>query len=233
MDTITMGPNPNYFGRVTMPKHIQKVKKKPVTEKVCIKCNTERSLAEFKANDFFDDGYNRICKSCKPKFITISRLKGERHWTEKLIRDVLGEPDSLARNPHYGNAPPMKLYDLERVKECEKNITLPDKALRTRRKNTAKKAVDTKIKNIIHLARTCKINTFFDEDWGYRNRRQIVNYLRHECTSYDYELASKYGVTGVQIFHDIIKNRILRKIIKRYPKLKDVASSQFVKTPYE
>jgi hypothetical protein len=34
-------------------------------------------------------------------------------WTRRLIDTLLGEPDKLARNPHYASAAPMRLYLLE------------------------------------------------------------------------------------------------------------------------
>jgi hypothetical protein len=40
-------------------------------------------------------------------------------WTRRLIDRLLGEPDKLARNPHYASAAPMRLYLLERVAEVE------------------------------------------------------------------------------------------------------------------
>jgi hypothetical protein len=40
-------------------------------------------------------------------------------WTRRLIDKLLGEPDKLARNPHYISAAPMRLYLLERVAEIE------------------------------------------------------------------------------------------------------------------
>jgi hypothetical protein len=40
-------------------------------------------------------------------------------WTRGLIDKLLGEPDKLARNPHYASAAPMRLYLLERVAEVE------------------------------------------------------------------------------------------------------------------
>jgi hypothetical protein len=40
-------------------------------------------------------------------------------WTRRLIDQLLGEPDKLARNPHYASAAPMRLYLIERVAEVE------------------------------------------------------------------------------------------------------------------
>jgi hypothetical protein len=51
--------------------------------------------------------------------ISPARLKSERNWTEKLIRDFLGEPDKLVKNPHHRTGPMMRLYSIERVDLAE------------------------------------------------------------------------------------------------------------------
>lgn len=42
-----------------------------------------------------------------------------RGWTDAMIRDLLGEPDKLARNPRYRSAPMMRLWSASRVEEAE------------------------------------------------------------------------------------------------------------------
>ena len=51
-------------------------------------------------------------------------------------------------------------------------------------------------------------------------RRIITNYLRHECTSYEQELYTLYGKTGVSEAHDILQQRINAEIRRVYPELK-------------
>lgn len=48
------------------------------------------------------------------KFITTSTLKS-RGWTDSKIKNILGDPDKTAPNPHYKKGSPMKLYKLSRV----------------------------------------------------------------------------------------------------------------------
>ena len=43
----------------------------------------------------------------------------ERGWTESMIRDLLGEPDLYADNPHYKTAAPMRLWRLQRAEAAE------------------------------------------------------------------------------------------------------------------
>ena len=42
-----------------------------------------------------------------------------RGWTEAMIRDLLGEPDLHADNPHYSSAAPMRLWRLQRAEAVE------------------------------------------------------------------------------------------------------------------
>ena len=43
----------------------------------------------------------------------------ERGWTEAMIRDLLGDPDLLADNPHYKSAAPWRLWRLQRAEAAE------------------------------------------------------------------------------------------------------------------
>lgn len=52
------------------------------------------------------------------EFVSLAGLR-ERGWTDALVRRFLGEPDKLARNPHYRKAAPMRLYLLARVVSAE------------------------------------------------------------------------------------------------------------------
>jgi hypothetical protein len=43
----------------------------------------------------------------------------ERGWTESMVRDLLGEPDLHADNPHYRSAAAMRLWRLQRAEAIE------------------------------------------------------------------------------------------------------------------
>ena len=89
--------------------------------------------------------------------------------------------------------------------------------------------MDTKIKNLINWAQTVVIEyNFPDSNDLYGDVREKVNYLRHECTEYDYTLCDLYGKTGKHIAYPIIKNRILTEIGKCYPYLADEVSRQSI-----
>ena len=69
----------------------------------------------------------------------------ERGWTEAMIRDLLGKPDTLRDNPHYKSAAPMRLWRLQHVEAVE---ATPEFAQRKARANgqraAATKAAQTK-----------------------------------------------------------------------------------------
>ena len=59
----------------------------------------------------------------RPEYISVSGLMGKRGWTRQQIDEILGEPDVLARNPHYSTAAPMRLYDMRNVTKAENSMT--------------------------------------------------------------------------------------------------------------
>jgi hypothetical protein len=64
-----------------------------------------------------------------------------RGWTHGLIGKLLGAPDQLERNPHYGSGPKMRLYARARILQAEAS---PDfravQELREARKRVEQKA---------------------------------------------------------------------------------------------
>lgn len=82
-----------------------------------------------------------------------------RGWTDTLIKKFLKEPDEKKTNPHYKCASPMLLYSEERVKKIEKRktfIALFEKV--KARKESAKKAVETKKQKIIDYVNNMEID---------------------------------------------------------------------------
>jgi hypothetical protein len=80
--------------------------------------------------------------------MTVPTLKA-RGWTETLIRDYLGAPDSSCLNPYYRSAAPMRLYARARVEAVEASpawSTLQEQV--ARRKAAAAKAVETKTQRL-------------------------------------------------------------------------------------
>jgi hypothetical protein len=65
----------------------------------------------------------------QPRYMLHMRHLRERGWTPAMVRDFLGAPDELRRNPVFSSAPPMRLWTLEHVREAE---ALPHVAARLR-----------------------------------------------------------------------------------------------------
>jgi len=193
-------------------------------------------------------------KEKKPEYITAAGLKG-RGWTLTMIKKFLKEPDKIVDNPYYRCADPMKLYEMKRIKRIEKRKTfIAVMEASAKRKESAAKAVETKMRKSIKFAENVEIKVPKEDfnkvveyacesynDWHqvtrygewneyfepvYPNnpdkafiKRITTNYLRHECTSYEYELHKLFGKTGVQEAHDILQKRINDKILETYPEL--------------
>ena len=169
-------------------------------------------------------------RTADPKYITKSRLKGERGWTDCTIRRILGEPDKYARNPHYRNAAPMHLYLIKRVDEAEKSCYFTRHVPSAKQKLAAAKAVRTKTEKLVKWAESIWIEYNFPKRRDLSgDSRQKVNYLRHECTTYDRALLGLYGETGKDVAYPIIKNRILARIAAEFPELKHETKLQMAR----
>lgn len=69
----------------------------------------------------------------------------ERGWTEAMIRDLLGEPDDTADNPHYKSAAPRRLWRLRKVEAAEAGPEFAARRERAERQSaSAAKGVVTK-----------------------------------------------------------------------------------------
>ena len=79
----------------------------------------------------------------KPKRIALTTVR-QMGFTDKLINQLLPEP-ILVQNPYYKKAPPMKLWEEETViKATKQQAFIDEQGKRARRKESAKKAVETK-----------------------------------------------------------------------------------------
>ncbi|MBR2588675.1 MAG: hypothetical protein IKD77_05695 [Bacilli bacterium] len=95
----------------------------------------------------------------KEEYITATGLIKKRGWTKNMVGKLTGNLEvKLVDNPHYKCASPMRLLllkDIKRIERTKKFKELKEKA--ERRKPSAKKAVETKIKNTLGMADTFSI----------------------------------------------------------------------------
>lgn len=112
----------------------------------------------------------------KTEYITKSHVI-ERGWTERLIKKFLGEPDATRPNPMYKCASPMKLYDKKRVQRIERRKSFKEEMeSTTKRKDSAQKAVSTKIEKALSYANTVEIEI------PVMNYNDVIN---QACRSYN------------------------------------------------
>ena len=169
-------------------------------------------------------------------FLNLSKVK-ERGWTPAAIRNFLGEPDELRRNPHYKCAAPMQMFKEERVLVAEASDAFnawKDKTAKTRSDAQArmKARMAAERKETLRWARTVPIEVP-NLSWesvscraGTEDERRILNFLRHEMTDYEELLDETFGAVGINQAKQTIRDRVLAAIVRRYPCLSDAAKRQ-------
>ncbi len=95
------------------------------------------------------------------KWVSISGLK-YRAWTEGNIKNFLGEPDRLVKNPHYRSAAKMKLYSLDRVLSVEssaqfQNWQRNNAARRQKLKSSTLKAMEKRRQELLQFVDALEI----------------------------------------------------------------------------
>ena len=171
----------------------------------------------------------------------------QRGWTDRLIKQYLGNPDQTKVNMHYQSGPPICLYDADRVhvaesqqdfiKECEL-VTQRRQAAQagnaTKRDKMRKQLDAVQITvpeldsdRLTHLAvehynssvfGTGRPSAKLDSDEDFLDRIR-VNYLRHVLTNYHAILQATAGKVGAEDAYIEIKERILDAIAEVYPEL--------------
>ena len=175
-------------------------------------------------------------------FITYTRAKEEYYLTDKMFRSI-GEPDELAKNPHYRTAAPMKLYFRERVEEwVDNNIELVEKSkIRRLKLSKIQKARHEKLRQqMIKIAEEwqpkfteeipvdiCEQATNFYK-WRYEDFRELtlrglVSYIRHTHTNYEQFLVevsirrkTDKGKTGIGLLYPILRVKVDDIIIEKF-----------------
>ncbi|HEV2310292.1 MAG TPA: hypothetical protein VGU73_07190, partial [Acidimicrobiia bacterium] len=169
----------------------------------------------------------------------------DRGWSRAMVRDLLGEEDQRRRNPWYRNAAPVRLWSWKRVLAAEAS---GDFAARreavARRQQAAREAARARAERLRRWAETVAISvdrmpvgvamaraTESYNRWHYDGdaagpwsddaflTRITVNFLRHESTPYDEEMAACRGLPGVRRAQAILRARVLKAIGDAYPAL--------------
>ena len=122
----------------------------------------------------------------RKKRIALTTVK-QMGFTDKLIKTLLPEP-KLVRNPHYGCAPPMKTWEEETVLEATKTqMFIDEQAKRQRRKESAKKGLETRKQNLIDemikradnaevkRVELSEIKDHLNYEWNYINSKLLIS----------------------------------------------------------
>lgn len=173
----------------------------------------------------------------------------DRGWNDKLIEQLLGEPDDTAANTYYRSGPPVCLYDVDRVHALESTKEFQEvQQSRLKRREAAQNAVATKKKKLQQFLEGIEVKVP-EMEWEVLTRRAVdhfndraferrtdaplastesdealldrirVNYLRHELTTYEEDLQNTAGKVGAADAYLDIKEKVLDAISDTYPEL--------------
>ena len=163
---------------------------------------------------------------------TAGHLK-KRGWTDKLITDLLGEPDQTAPNPVYRSAARMRLYQRQRVEAAEQRPTFIQhinqsanrrrsaaQASQHRRNDTIRWAAETPIhwvcptQSFEELRAASRINSdHYDAD------QQCIDFVINHCSDFHAAAAQAYGMTGKSQAAAVLTTRICNEISRHWPQL--------------
>jgi hypothetical protein len=174
----------------------------------------------------------------------------DRGWTEGLIKQFLGPPDSTYTNPHYRSSPPARLYLVVRVEQAEQVSAFLDakgkaQVRRARgqaiaaRKVEAMQAWVAALQIMVprfdaerlcqqacaHYTRRSFLRATPADDQAFL-QRITVNYLRHEMTDYEALLEQTFGRVGADEAHLGVARRVFAAIAEAYPGLADECARQ-------
>lgn len=199
-----------------------------------------------------------IVKNSPEPMLSQSALINDYGWTKTLIERHLPEPTTKT-NPLYQSAAPMKLWkkaDVEAAMETPEFKADWEKS--QKRREGAKKAAETKRKALMssisvdyvfppleyarelafdfirerNLQRDDYLSEPEDAPIETQNR-WIVNTLRHEFTTYNYDVLRKSkGKVGKNAAIETNKKMILRAIAEHYPSLADECKNQLNKIDF-
>lgn len=179
--------------------------------------------------------------------LTMRELRA-RGWTPAMVRDLLGDPDELRPNPVYRSAAPMGLCAVARAIAAEADTAFAQRVASSRKRSAASARVAARKRqellaevakvpvpvpllarkrlireacvsyNALHDGQTDHIPATQGSDPEFLERI-TVNYLRHELSSYEDQLAALFGKVGRAEASAVIRERTYDAISARYPEL--------------
>ncbi|MBK8475505.1 MAG: hypothetical protein IPL39_04125 [Opitutaceae bacterium] len=184
------------------------------------------------------------------QFLSKTALKA-RKWTDAMIRDLLGNPDSVGSIwvPGAGTQKIFQ-YALARVETAEASSAFANLLKRSqKRKAAAQCAVTTKEYRLREWVESLRIavpkldqhtlaaqalygtQCLDSNNITEYQARRLVNYMRHEMTDYDELLDATFGMTGTAIAKLEIRWKVLQAIAGAYPELASECERQMRPAP--
>ncbi len=197
-------------------------------------------------------------KLSREDYIIQSKLLERDGWSKTVLQKLKLEPDLVKRNP-MRRSQNMYLFRISKIEEIEKTPEFLElKDIVRKRKTAARKAVETKTKNVVNQVKNFpvhveRIENVVDEaiesynDWnswredfeGFVSKKNsskefldriTVNFIRHELTSYDDDLEKIRGKVGIRKAYGIEREKIFEEIAKVYPEFKEECNRQSCQT---
>jgi hypothetical protein len=178
-----------------------------------------------------------MCKLDRADYLNTSELK-KRGWTHVAIERFLPEPERTVINPYHRSGPPIRHWLRSTVDAVERTEEFPQwRAGSVHRKETAAKAVQTKLEQLLNYVDSLTVRLpIMDEkvlnskatqsaqqeaairgyDGSPSPERAAVNYLRHECSNYEYELQQIAGKCGISEAMALLRGKIYAAIAASY-----------------
>lgn len=169
---------------------------------------------------------------------SISDLR-RRGWTRRLIDRFLGEPIGIMPNPHVRRGRPMKLFDAELVRVVESEPVFCEESASARQHGAlvveaarAKAVALQRVVDDIEIALPCwsheqlrqeAIQTFGcapDAEWA---QRHDLSVLMREASACEWALDDYFWHSGIRQARTVLRRKMLRAAIEKFPHLGDVA----------
>lgn len=184
---------------------------------------------------------NSLTLSAPPTSVSHFSVSELRHrgWTRRLIERFLGEADGSQPNPHQGRGRPMRLFAAGRVQQVEGEAIFSEEIELSRQRGTlAAQASNAKSQKLLDLVEAAQIALpdwsqgelarqaceMFgppqDEKTGARNELSV---LMRESAACEWSLDDYFWHPGIRQARLVLRRRMLRLAIEKFPHLGDAA----------
>ena len=165
-----------------------------------------------------------------------------RGWTDKLVGDLLGEPDRTEPNPVYPNTASMRMYERQRVEAAEQSPAFIQhlnkyanrrrtaaRAAQDRRNDAIRWAAETPVhwvcptQSFDELRAASRINSYHDSAG-----QQCINFVINHCSDFQAAAAQARGMTGKSQADAVLITRICNELSRHWPQLRDACERRIM-----